>query len=44
MLQSAMRKQPETLTQKFNAVFTTPRLIMIVGLLMGILLARMLGV
>jgi hypothetical protein len=43
MLQSAMQKQPETFTRKFNAVFTTPRLIMIVGLLTGILFARMLG-
>ena len=43
MLRSAMQKQPETFTRKFNAVFTTSRLIVIIGLLMGILFARMLG-
>jgi hypothetical protein len=37
-----MQKRPETVTDKFNKFFTTERLVMIIGLLSGILFARLL--
>jgi len=39
-----MREEPPTFIQKFNAFFTTRRLVLIIGLLLGVLASRLLGV
>jgi hypothetical protein len=38
-----MQKTPQTFAQKFNAFFTPRLLIMIIGALLGLITARMLG-
>ena len=38
-----MQKKPETIAAKFNSVFTTRMLITIIGALLGVIAARMLG-
>ena len=44
MLQSTMQKPPETFTQKFQSVFTTQVLLAIIGILMGVIVARIIGI
>jgi hypothetical protein len=39
-----MQDEPKTALDHFNAFFTTRTLIMIIGLLMGVLVTRLLGV
>jgi hypothetical protein len=42
MLQRIMQKRPETFAEKFNSFFTTQRLIMVIGVLLGALLVQIL--
>ena len=39
MLKNTMQEKPKTPLERFNEFFTTPRLIMIIGLLLGFLLS-----
>jgi hypothetical protein len=38
-----MHKHPTTVTERFNAFFTTRRLVMIVGALLGVIFSKLLG-
>jgi hypothetical protein len=38
-----MQKKPETLAAKFNSIFTARMLITIIGALLGLIAAQMLG-
>jgi hypothetical protein len=38
-----MHKKPETIAAKFNSIFTTQTLVMIIGGLLGVIATRMLG-
>ena len=39
-----MQEKPKTALERFNAFFTTRTLVMIIGLLMGVIVSRLLGV
>jgi hypothetical protein len=39
----SMQKKPETIAAKFNSIFTTRMLITLIGALLGVIAARMLG-
>jgi hypothetical protein len=38
-----MQEEPESFIEKFNTFFTTPRLALIFGLLLGVIASRLLG-
>jgi len=38
-----MKKQPPTFAQQFGAIFTPQRLLMIIGMLSGVIAAKLLG-
>jgi hypothetical protein len=42
-MKAYMQKTPETLAAKFNSIFTTRMLIAIIGALLGLIAARVLG-
>jgi len=44
MLKRTMLKKLQTFATQFNAFFTTRTLIMIIGLLMGVIVSRLMGV